>query len=113
MAKVFQFRSKYLNDQGVVVKTKYMDGQTAYQLLSVYNEPLITATVNLSEYGMYPEDGNVFIPGYSQFEGLYEGVKELGIVGPAIRTIGIGFGTGVECPWLLSDEDMRVIEPGE
>lgn len=112
MAKTFHFKSKYLNDHGVVIKTSYTDGSTAIQLEGVFGEPLITVTVNLSEYKMYPAEGNIFIRSYGPHEGMYEMLKSLGMVGDVVRTIGIGHGTGVECPWLLADEDMRVLENG-
>lgn len=114
MAKTFHFKSSYLNDQGYVVKTKYTDGTTAIQLVSVFSEPLATASVNLSEYGKAPCDGNIFVPTYSQYEGIYDCLYELGIVGEVIREVPVGphGASAIECKLLLSDEDMRVIENG-
>lgn len=54
-------------------------------------EPLSTFTVNLEASGYRPLAGHIFLKAYSEGKGVYEQLKELGIVGEVRRTLDAGF----------------------
>ena len=109
MAKTFCFTTKYCNDYGVVALGHYGDNSLAIRLMTVYGQPLATPTVNLQQHGEKPADGNVFIRDYAENEGMYECLKQLGIVGESIREITFGFGKARECPFILPLEQARLL----
>jgi hypothetical protein len=60
-----------------------------------YFEPYGDVTVNLSGYGMFPQDdGYIFIPTYKMSTDYYKQVCD-DIVDEVIQEIPIGYGTGV------------------
>jgi hypothetical protein len=109
MAKTFQFRTKYLNDMGVVELGKYIDDSIAIRLTSSFGEPLGVPTVNLQDYGMKPAEGHVFIRDYGQNEGMLVCLVELGIIEKPGRCVPCGYGKAYECKLLLALEDARIL----
>ncbi len=59
-----------------------------------YFEPYGDVTVNLSGYGMKPEEGHIFIPTYKMTPEYFHQVCD-DIVDEIIAPIQIGFGQGV------------------
>lgn len=95
----------------IPVKTKYVQEEAATVWLSKYTsddvwallitddmrQPLITATINMSGYGMIPADNHVFIKDYSENEGILRALIQGGIVLPAAQEINAGFASVHEC----------------
>lgn len=103
----FHFRSAYLDDEGTVELGHYHDGSIAMRLFSPIDGPLSTPTVCLSEYGEKPAEGYVFLREHDN-PGVVESLQELGVVGPAVRTVPMGFTVAYECELLVSPEDEGV-----
>lgn len=59
-----------------------------------YMEPYGNVTVNLSGYGMMPEEGHIFIPTYKMTDDYYKQIVN-DIVEEVICPVQIGYGTGV------------------
>ena len=59
-----------------------------------YWEPYGKATVNLSAYGMMPEEGHIFIPTYKMSDEFYEQIVN-DIVEEVVCPVQIGLGVGV------------------
>lgn len=98
--------SKYLDEEFTPVLGEYEDGSTSLRGISPIGEPLFKATVNLADYGVHPEDGNVFIKTYSENEGLYDGLLSAGVIGPAVHNFYVENGNVVkECPLLIERKD--------
>jgi hypothetical protein len=99
------FKTKYaVADQAIVESGKYSNGQTALVIKNAIGEPLMTATVNLVDYGISPDEGNILIYGdYSEHEGLFAALHKAGIVGNAVRIIPFGpfNAEAYECPLLV------------
>lgn len=97
------YQTKYVReDHAVLLGLKYPDGSTGLHLKSAIGEPLDTPTVNLSEYGEKPLEGNIFIRCYGAHEGSFESLHAAGVVGNAVRQLEIGpYNVKVvECPLL-------------
>lgn len=105
------FKTKYIDETNCrIVQGKYSNGNIALQVVAEVGYPVCRATVNLGQYGLTPEPGNVFIYGdYSEHEGVHTALQAAGIVGPIINTIPVGGhgATAIECK-LLIDNEMEV-----
>lgn len=72
-----------------VVFGKYPNGRTAIQLFdSSTNEPIATATVNIPDAKIEPNQ--VIIKDYSENEGIYDCLKEAGIIQGVHKFVQVG-----------------------
>lgn len=106
---MFHFRTRYLADDGLVQLGRYHDGSIAIRLFSPMEGPLSTPTVCLSEYGEKPIEGHVFVT-ENDSPGILASLQELGIIGPALRTVPYGgFGCyAYECELLVDSKHEAV-----
>lgn len=84
-----------------VWESEYVDNPVLALLITANNdawppEKICTPTVNLSGYGLFPEEGNVFIKNYAENEGVREVLEEAGIIGTAVQTVAAGHITVTE-----------------
>lgn len=93
-------KTKYLDEKAHVVFGRYGNGDPAIELISEIGEPLTTATVNLEEYGIHPEPGNIIIKTAAENSGVLEALQSAGYVGEAVRSYSYGYvkDGAVECP---------------
>jgi hypothetical protein len=105
----FHFKTKYLDDTGMVQLGHYGDGSIAMRLITTFGEPLAMPTVCLAAYYEKPAEGNVFIRSdYSENAGIYGCLNDLGIVGPVIRIIPLAYDThAFECKLLIDEEKAQ------
>jgi hypothetical protein len=97
-----QIKTKYVDEMGYIEATRrYGDDSRAIQAFSEFGENLFTATVCLIDYHEKPAEGNVFIKTWSENEGVYECLLQLGIIGTKIREVPAGYAVAYECPLLL------------
>lgn len=105
------FKSKYIDEKNCrIVQGQYSTGERALQVVAEVGYPVCRATVNLAQYNLFPDHGNVFIYGdYAEHEGVHAALEAAGVVGPVINTIPIGGhdATVIECK-LLIDNEMEV-----
>lgn len=73
------------------------DDVTALFVTSEQGEPLATVTVNLSAYGQFPGEGNVFVKNWSENEGILDVLVREGVLSAPLREIPSGFVSAVEC----------------
>lgn len=106
-----------INDElsGKTINATYVRGTIQSVIVDQYvSDPLVTsitidytdeedfpanhvATKNLSGYGMFPQTGHVFIPDYSEHEGLPAELARLGIIDPDTMTpVYFGYAQGVQ-----------------
>jgi hypothetical protein len=107
----FHFKTKYLNDTGMVQLGRYGDGSIAMRLITTFGEPLAMPTVCLADENKKPAEGNVFIRDYSENLGMHECLFNLGIVGPVIREVTVGpYGAmAIESKLLIDEEKAQKI----
>lgn len=73
-----------------VQKGRYTNGRTALQLVDADDgEPVATATVNLPEVELAPDE--VLVKSYSENTGMLEALEEAGIVRPTGEWVESGF----------------------
>lgn len=84
--RLYYEKAKYAVDDTLAIQTWCND--------EGYFEPYGRVTVNLSEYGMKPEEGYIFIPTYNMTYDFYRQVYE-DIIEEVIAPVRIGFGEGV------------------
>lgn len=83
----YAIRAKHIKVNGPLVRGQYADGSMA---LMIGQAPLgEKLSINLIDYGMTPPEGHIFVPDYSQHEGLPEAVAVAGIAAP-IRVVKFG-----------------------
>ena len=92
-------KSKYTDEDVVLEFAKYSNDSPAIKLLSLYGEPICTATVALDEK---PADGCVFLKGWSENEGIPESLVKAGIVELTGRTIPTGYCEAQEAKLLIT-----------
>lgn len=73
-----------------VQKKNYADGGLALTLTAEDGEPLSTVSVNLSDYGLIPDLGCIFVADYSEHEGMFEAMVQAGVLTPTGRTVTFG-----------------------
>ena len=84
--KLYYEKAEYLMDGTLAIRTWHdEDG---------YKEPYGDVTVNLTCYGMVPEEGHIFIPTYKLPKDYYQQILD-DIVEEVIGPVQIGLGTGV------------------
>ena len=71
-------KARWIDETGEVVKSEYTDGQLAL-LLMEGKQPLAKLSVNLIGHGMICPSEHVFVPDYSENEGLPAELERLGI----------------------------------
>lgn len=67
----------------------YYNGRTALTLLDPQGQPIATATTNLPEEPLAPNE--VFIKSWSENQGMCEALEALGIIGPTVDHVRTGF----------------------
>ena len=90
-------KSKYTNEDVILNYGKYGNGSVDIQGLSDIGEPLFTATVALDEL---PNEGCVFLKGWSENEGIPEALVQAGIVELTGRKIPTGYCEAIEAKLL-------------
>lgn len=71
-------------------KCEYVHGGTAIKAYSDWGEPWATVSINLTDYGLKPEDSNhIFIPVYKLDETTVETIKH-DLVEAVVREVRIG-----------------------
>lgn len=86
--KLFYKKGEYVVDGTLAISTWFEDEEYGY--LAPYGD----VTVNLSGYGMRPEDGYIFIPTYKMTPEYFNQVCD-DIVEEVVAPIRIGLGQGV------------------
>jgi hypothetical protein len=87
---MYTVRMKYETISGGAVSTVYMDGSPA---LLVDNH---VVSINLSQYGLVPPAGHVFVKDYSEHEGLADALVDAGLV-EKVNEVSFGYGKGWLC----------------
>lgn len=77
------FTSRYHTDDVMALAYRTDDGESG--ILSV----------NLAQYGRFPQPGCVFVRGYGEFEGVATALVEAGLA-KIVTSVPIGFGSGYE-----------------
>ncbi len=94
-------KTNYINEEVKLVFGHYSDDSIAIKGLSLYGEPVFTATVALDEK---PAEGCVFLKGWSENEGVPNALIKAGVVELTGRKIKTGFCEAVEAKLLVSQE---------
>lgn len=83
-----------------VQKMKYGNGRPALVLLeqSTY-EPIATATINMPEVKLKPKE--IIIKDYSENNGMYQALRDAGMIGPATGAVPTGYVEGIKCMLLV------------
>lgn len=77
-------------EHGVIQFGQYQTGDVAIQIMD-YEEGLYSIpTVNLEAYDLKPSEGHVFIKDYSESEGVWEKLHELGVISEPVRSVPFG-----------------------
>lgn len=84
--KLYYEKARYAVDDTLAIRTWWV-GEYGY-------EPYGDVTVNLSGYGMTPDEGYIFIPKYKMTEEYYEQIVK-DIIEEVVFPVRIGYGTGV------------------
>ena len=84
--KLYYEKARYAVDDTLAIRTWWV-GEYGY-------EPYGDVTVNLSGYGMKPEEGHIFIPVYKMTPTYYEQILA-DIVEDVVAPVQIGYGMGV------------------
>ena len=58
----------------------YGNGTLSVQLTDEMEGPLVTASVNLQQYGIEPAPGCIYVPCHSEHQGMIEALVECGLV---------------------------------
>lgn len=109
----------------VNVKTRFYEG-LADVLFAVYatnpectaltllipetGECLAIPTVNLEDFGMVPKENNVFIKAYSEGVGMYEALRDAGVVKPDAREFTFGPYNAKCFEAVLTDEAIKAMK---
>lgn len=74
-------KTKYLNEPADIEFGQYSDGSLAMIMQAIdFPEPLASPTVNLVEFGLKPNYGEVFIKDYSESEGWFACLVDQGVI---------------------------------
>lgn len=92
--------------EGAVSFGHYSNGNLAIQVIDYRNGPYAVATVNLEEYDIHPLPDHVFIKDYSETEGMWRKLHQMGIVSKPVREIPFGpyDAKAQECKVLVGEE---------
>jgi len=83
-------KSKFINEGGVVGRSRYADGSPALLFSPDSGEPAYALSTNLAGHNItVPAEGHVYIKGYAEHEGLCEALVKLGVV-EAVQEITLG-----------------------
>lgn len=90
--KIIDFKAPWGETfKNAVVKVgRYQDESIALTVHSDIGEPITTASLNLSSYGLYPSLGCIFVGSYSQHKGILKALTEAGILNPTGRVVTFG-----------------------
>lgn len=95
-----EVKTVFINETDVTVwRSAYMDNEMpALFLTDVEGDSVAVATVNLSGYGIMPqEQGNTFIKNYGENEGILDVLVKAGVISEPVRTVPCGFAVAHEC----------------
>lgn len=81
----------FLGEACSVKLGKYPNGRTAIELICEDGSPMATATINIPEIVLEPNE--VILKTYSENEGMLEALREAGIVGAVIDSVQLSFNT--------------------
>ncbi len=79
---------------------KYADGRPAIALVADDGSPVATATVNVPDIQLDPDE--VVIKDWSENQGMLEALIDAGIVHPPHRSVPFGFVVGHVCKLVAS-----------
>lgn len=102
--KLYYEKARYAVDDTLAIRT-WWDGDG-------YLEPYGDVTVNLSGYGVEPEEGYIFIPVYKMTPAYYEQICK-DIVDEVVERVQIGYGVGVYARLKERWEDSVEMMKGE
>lgn len=77
-------------EQGAVIFKQYGNGDIAIQVVDDKEGLYTTATVNLEAYGIHPEPGHVIIADYSENQGVWKALAEIGVISEPVREFSFG-----------------------
>lgn len=86
--RLYYKKDEYVADGTLAIRTWYQDEEFGYMA------PYGDVTVNLSGYGMKPEEGCIFIPTYKMTPEYFERIYD-DIIDEVLYPIPIGYGHGV------------------
>ena len=82
----------------------YGNGRKAIQLFdSETHEPIATATVNVSTHEWPFQANEVIIKNYSENEGIYECLRDAGVISTTYAHVPLGFTSGLACELLIEE----------
>lgn len=86
-----------------VIIGAYSNGRKAIQLFdATTGEPIAKATVNVPDYKL--DDDQVIIKDYSENAGIYETLRQAGVIGPVTEVIPISsYGNAYVCELLFKE----------
>lgn len=73
-------KSKFINEGGVVGRSRYADGSPVLLFSPDSGEPAWALSTNLAGHGIVTPENHAYIKGYAEHEGLCEALVKLGVV---------------------------------
>lgn len=110
--KEFKFKTKYIDEEmAYAMLGRYADGAVAMTIHSaVTDERLVTASVNLSQYGLEPQKfDNIFVKDWSENEGVLKALLQAGVVSEPVRVVEFGYVEACEVS-ILNIEEMEKMQ---
>lgn len=104
--ELYYEKAEYVVDDTLAIRTWWIDEEYGFF------EPYGDVTVNLSEYGMKPEEGHIFIPTYKMTPDYYGQIVH-DIIEEVIAPVQIGLGVGVYAKLKENWEDGVKMMKGE
>lgn len=90
------------------IESRYIfDGMTAIQMLTDEGEPWCTVSVNLSDYGLVPQDSDhIFIPLYKFDDKTVQTILN-DLVAEVEKEVSIGYNESCKCAYVRLKDDWR------
>lgn len=103
IATIEDFHTEYINEPVDIYKSYYMSEPVVALMVCAQgtHEVLAKVTVNLSGYGTFPAEGNVFIKDYEENEGIRQALEDAEVLGPPLSHHPTGFAVVTEHKLLL------------
>lgn len=92
--------------EGAITFGYYGSGDIAIQIIDFRRGPYTVATVNLEEYGLHPRPDHVFIKDYSETDGLWRKLHQMGIISEPVNEVPFG-------PWDAKAQECRITAESE
>lgn len=103
-------------DEAVLYESSYRSAHQirALMLTDIHQQPILTCTVNLEDYGMIPGNNTVIIKDYSANEGVLDWLEKIGCV-KRLLEVPCGYENAWVCEYLMGEIDLsiKVEEPEE